>query len=237
MRTVLVLSLVLLACDAPSLRLPAGLGEGATRESCDPLDGLDDPLPALAKPTRVADGGYEVLPGVTLSPHVAARLARLDEEFFRRTRKHLVVVSGTRDPARQAKAMYSVIQHGGSLLKLYEDREAALEIKQAHDQAVAAGKPPAAVIAAMQAQLRAQMDRGVYISAHLRAGAVDVRNTTLSVQEKRIFRAIVQDMDGVRMLEEHHPPHIHLQIDRGTPAPGSTRARSKEPGEHEATRD
>ena len=72
---------------------------------------------------------------------------------------------------------------------------------------------PDGIVAAMQAALRAQIERGVYLSAHLRAGAVDVRNTIMTAAERRAFRAAVQEVDGIRLLEEQHPPHFHLQID------------------------
>src|SRR5262245_6178350 len=48
---------------------------------------------------------YSMLPGVTLSPGVAARVEQVDEAYFGKTGKRLVITSGTRDAARQAKAM------------------------------------------------------------------------------------------------------------------------------------
>jgi hypothetical protein len=206
---------LLMACD----RVPTGLrGEPqapAVVESCDPVpDAPGEGGIALSKPALPPGAHFVVLPGVTLSSPVAARLTQLDDEFSRRTKgHHLTVVSGTRDPARQARAMYQVLRHGGNLRTLYEDRDAALEIQQAHDRAEAAGKPPSEVIAAMQAVLQGQVDHGVYISAHLRAGAVDIRNTSMSASERRAFRSLAQDAAGVRLLEEQHPPHFHLQID------------------------
>lgn len=212
MRLALLPLVFLLACDSP---LPRGLSaprEPQVAESCDPADLYlaPDKTPALAKNTGQR---FDVLPGVSMPPHVAARVARIDEKFAHRTGKHLLVVSGTRDPARQARAMIRVIQLGQSLTKLYEDREAALEIKQAYDRAVAARKTAPEVVGAVQVTIESQISRGTYISAHLRAGAVDIRNTTMTEAEKKAFRAAVRDTDSVSLLEEHRPPHYHLEID------------------------
>jgi hypothetical protein len=57
------------------------------------------------------------------------------------------------------------------------------------------------------------MDRGVFISAHLRAGAVDIRNRDMTVTEKRALVAAVSEVGGVTALEESRPPHYHLQVD------------------------
>lgn len=211
MRLALFLPLSLLACDGLPPQFRPALPE--VSESCDPadlyLEGNKDP--ALAK--HAPGQRFEIAPGVQMPAHVAARVAQIDDGFSRRTGKHLMVVSGTRDPARQARAMIRVMQLGQSLTKLYEDREAALEIKQSYDRALAARKTPVEVVSAVQATIQAQIDRGTYISAHLRAGAVDVRNTTLTEAEKKAFRAAVREVSGVSLLEEHRPPHYHLEIE------------------------
>lgn len=202
----------LLGCDvlerAP-LRPPAP-------ESCDPADAYlnEDRDPALAKNTLPPGAHYSILPGVSLSHPVASRLTQIDDAFHRRSSKHILVVSGTRDPARQARAMIRVIELGGSLIKLYEDREAASEIQRAYDRARASKKKHEEVVSAVQSTLQAQIQRGVYISAHLRAGAVDVRNTIMTEADKKAFRAAVREVGGVSLLEEHRPPHFHLEIDR-----------------------
>lgn len=214
-RVLLPFLLLLTACDLDSI---AGKRPSAVvtqpAESCDPADVYLESSwgPALSRPTA-AGAHYEVLPGVTMPPHVAARVARIDESFARRTGKHLTVVSGTRDTGRQARAMVRVMQLGGSLTKLYEDRESALEIKQAYQRALAAKKSVAEATSAVQAALQSQIDRGIYISAHLRAGAVDIRNTTMTESERKAFRAAVREVDQVSLLEEHRPPHYHLEID------------------------
>lgn len=154
---------------------------------------------------------YTVLAGVTLSPDAAAAIGELDSAYFKKTGEHLVVTSGTRDAARQAKAMYKVIKLGGDIVRLYKNKEAAKELKDAYDRAQ--GKPAEAVIEAMYATLKEQMRRGVYISSHLKADAVDIRSRTMSPSEKRAFEKSAAELGGVRVLEEAKPPHFHLELD------------------------
>ena len=200
---------LLLACDTLK---PQALAP----ESCDPADAYLHAAeePSLSKATLPPGARYTVLPGVTLSAPVASRVQQLDLAFARRTGKHLIVVSGTRDPAKQARAMIRIIELGGSLTKLYGDREAAREVQQSYDRARAARKKPEEVVSAVQATLQGQIQRGVYISAHLRAGAIDVRNTVMTEADRKAFRAAVREVGGISLLEEFRPPHFHLEIDR-----------------------
>ena len=69
------------------------------------------------------------------------------------------------------------------------------------------------MIDALADVLRAQMDRGVYVSAHLRAGAVDVRSRGMSAADKRAFVAGVEEVGGAEVIEESTPPHFHVEIE------------------------
>lgn len=209
--------LVLFACDLSKYTQ----SPPPSPESCDPADAYlnEDRSPALSKTNLPAGANYIILSGVTLSSPVAHRLLQIDEAFHQRSGKHLTIVSGTRDPVRQARAMVRIIELGGSLIKLYSNREAAAEIQHSYDQARASKKKPDEIISAVQSTLEAQIQRGVYISAHLRAGAVDVRNTNMTDMEKKAFRAAIHEINGVTLLEEHRPPHFHLEIDRAPKAP------------------
>ncbi|WP_437595000.1 hypothetical protein [Sorangium sp. So ce1000] len=156
---------------------------------------------------------YVILPGVELAPAVEKKVAEIASAYFRRTGKELVVTSGTRDPARQAEAMRELFRHGADVLGLYKDKTAAREIKSAYEHGVSADHSPEATIAALERVIRAQIDRGVFISAHLREGAVDIRNRDMTPAEKRAFLEGVDEVGGVFALEESRPPHYHLQID------------------------
>ena len=98
-------------------------------------------------------------------------------------------------------------------MRLYRNKEAAREIKRAYEQARAAKKSPDDIVSEVYSVLQKQVARGVYISAHLRAGAVDVRSRDLSRAEKKHFTTSIAGMKDVQMLEEFTPPHFHLQID------------------------
>lgn len=156
---------------------------------------------------------YVVLPGVDLAPAVEQKVAEIASAYHRRTGKELVVTSGTRDPARQAEAMHDLFRHGADVLGLYKDKTAAREIKGAYEEELSDEQPSEAVIAALERVIRAQVDRGVFISAHLREGAVDIRNRDMTPAEKRAFLDGVDEVGGVFALEESRPPHYHLQID------------------------
>ena len=156
---------------------------------------------------------FVVLPGVELAPAVEQKVAELASAYFRRTGKELVVTSGTRDPARQAEAMHGLFQHGADVLGLYKDKTAAREIKSAYEEGLSAEHSQEAMIAALERVIRAQIDRGVFISAHLREGAVDIRNRDMTPAEKRAFLEGVDEVGGVFALVESRPPHYHLQID------------------------
>lgn len=169
----------------------------------------------LQKPKSAREGGdaprYTTLPGVTLSTEAAAALDRIDDAYFKKTGQRLVVTSGTRDASMQAKAMFKMIRLGADIIGLYRNKAAAREIKAAYTKA--SGKPPEAVVVAMYDTIRDQIDRGVYISAHLRAGAVDIRNRTMSPSQKKAFEQSVAEAGGASLLEETKPPHYHLQLE------------------------
>lgn len=172
--------------------------------------------PRLEKNANRADGTphrFGQLPDVVLAAPVAEKVDEIDDAYFRRTGKHLTVTSGTRDAGQQARAMYKMMRLGGDPVRLYRNKEAAREIKRAYEQARGAKKSPDAVVNEVYAVIQKQMARGIYISAHLRAGAVDVRSRDLSRAEKKHFQASVGSMKDVQMLEEFTPPHFHLQID------------------------
>ena len=156
---------------------------------------------------------YTTLPDVVLANGVASRVAQIDDAFFRRTGRHITITSGTRDASRQAKAMYKMLQLGADIVRLYRNKDAAREIKETYDAGRAAGRSGSEQVEAIYATLKRQIDRGVFISAHLRAGAVDVRNRDMSAADKKAFAAAVAQVGGVKLLEETAPPHFHLEVD------------------------
>lgn len=173
---------------------------------------LPGPVPAAG--ARPEDSRrYTLLPGVTLPPVVKEKVTRIADGYHRRTGKPLVITSGARDASEQAEAMYELFRLGADVTSLYRNKSALREIQQVYEDGRAAARPAGAVVTAMAEVIRRQVERGVYISAHLRAGAVDVRNRDMSTTEKRALLDAIAEVGGVSALEEAKPPHYHLQVD------------------------
>jgi hypothetical protein len=202
------------AAPPPSPRSPEVRGAGGPPAAAEALPGGAPSGDAQAVAPGAAGGTrYQTLPEVTLSPEVERKIARIAEAYHRRTGKELVLTSGTRDVARQAEAMYELLRLGTDLSKLYRNRAAARELTDVFRAAHGARKGPKQVIAELERVLSAQVSRGTYVSAHLRAGAVDVRSRGMSVADKRAFVAGVEEVGGAEVIEELEPPHFHLELE------------------------
>ena len=145
--------------------------------------------------------------GVQLAPRVAERLGRMAVSFFRETGQTLLVTSGTRDPVSQARAMYGKVRAGASILGTYGRRAAARDLNVAYHAARRTGTD---AVAAMARVIQQQVQRGIYISRHLVAGAVDIRLRSMSARERRVFRHVVRSEPGVSAIAETRPPHWHV---------------------------
>ena len=155
---------------------------------------------------------YELRPGVVVPSPVAARLQRIAGRTFRDTGRTIVITSGVRDAQGQAAAMYGKLVRGSDIRRVYHDKKAAADIRSAFLSGRRQKLGRDRIIASMAEIIRAQLERGVVISRHLRAGAVDVRTIGLSRRDKQRLRAAIRADGRVRMLEERHPPHIHLSF-------------------------
>jgi hypothetical protein len=181
-------------------------------ETCDRGCDLHVHAAASAAPIIMAKGGrFATLPDVSLAPRVADKLARIADHYHRRTGKTLVVTSGTRDPESQAEAIYDKLTGGDDIIRLYRNKSAALEVKAAFEKNRARGK--AVTIAAMEATLKKQIARGVFISSHLRAGAADIRSTDMTPIERRTFVDGALSTKGISVMYEAIPPHFHVQLE------------------------
>ena len=146
-----------------------------------------------------------------MTDHTREMVSQIADEYYARTAAGIYVTSGTRTAAQQAGAMYYKLAHG-DLLNEYNNRHAANEISQAYINGVAAHKAEAGIISDMTTVISNQMSNGVYISRHLRGGAVDVRNRDMSREQKAAFLESVRAVNNVTVLNEGIPPHYHLQI-------------------------
>jgi hypothetical protein len=162
--------------------------------------------------THDGTGAYEVLPDVHLPTKVEERLKVVADSYHKSTGKSLVVTSGTRSPSSQADVIYDKLVAGDDVVKLYKNKTAALELKHLFDEGKAAKRDRAAIVELMADAIRAQIKKGVFISAHLRAGAADIRSTDMSTADKRHF-VEASEVGGLSVLLEATPPHFHLQIE------------------------
>lgn len=151
---------------------------------------------------------------VRLSEEGIAKLERIAARYHKATRRHLVVTGGTRTPGRQAELMLEKLAHGDDILKVYENKQAATEIRDAYRAAVAAAMPKKKIVRALREVIEAQIARGIYVSKHLRSGAIDVRSRGMSAAEERALRAAVAEEPEASLLDERGgaEPHFHLNL-------------------------
>lgn len=153
---------------------------------------------------------YRLLPGVRLSADIKQKVKKIADKYHSDTGKTIVVTSGARPPARQAKAMYRKLE-GGDDLSVYRNKKAVAAIKKAYNDAKTAKKSETEIIKAMAEVIEEQVKKGVYISRHLRAGAVDIRSRDMSAKQKQAFRKAAKGIAKSIILETI-PPHFHLQF-------------------------
>jgi hypothetical protein len=182
--------------------------EASDRHVCDADDDSHEARGPHQKRSK-----FESLRDVTLSPKVEDKLSAIGEKYQRRTGKTFIVTSGIRDPDSQAELIFRKLALGEDLLKLYKDKSAVLELKEVFDDGRKAKRPRATIVTQLATMIRAQMKRGIYISAHLKAGAADIRSTSMTPSDKRAFVEAARDVGGFDIMLESTPPHFHLQLD------------------------
>ena len=153
---------------------------------------------------------YELKAGVNLSSTVKIKVKKIADAYHGATQKKITITSGTRSAASQAEAMYGKLA-GGDQLTVYKDQVSAKEIKKAYDDGTAAKKSKADIVAAMKAVIETQIQKGKYISKHLRAGAVDVRSKDMTAADQQAFRKAATGVAS-KIILETTPPHWHLQL-------------------------
>jgi hypothetical protein len=210
---ILKLRTALFSAAAATIAITATLAlegsvEAGSRHVCD-VDHAHDTIEA---PTQKRSK-FESLRDVTLSPKVEDKLSAIGDKYQRRTGKTFIVTSGIRDPDSQGELIFRKLALGEDLLKLYKDKSAVLELKQVFDDGRRSKRARAVIVAQLATMIRAQMKRGIYISAHLKAGAADIRSTSMTPTDKRAFIDAARDVGGFDIMLESTPPHFHLQLD------------------------
>ena len=108
--------------------------------------------------------------------------------------------------------MYGKLARRLRYRSLYKKRELAEEIRQTYLAARRRGKRAAEIIAAMTATIEDQVRRGLYVSAHLKRVAVDVRSYDMPRRVRRALQRAVASFEGMSLLREKRPPHFHLEV-------------------------
>jgi hypothetical protein len=159
----------------------------------------------LARPTWRPARGIEVT--AELRPHIEA-VARI---YFEKTRRQLEVTSGYRSPSRQAEAMYVKLSVGGSL-GLYKRQDLTRPLLDAYRQGRKKRQKRDRIVAAMADVLQSQVERGQYLSRHMRGLAFDVRSSGLTGRQRQALLAAVREVGNMRVIHERRPPHYHIEV-------------------------
>lgn len=172
-----------------------------------------------ARPREAANQAsqhYTIDAGITLSQEAIGYLDRIGVQYFEQTGSRFNVNSGTRTPSSQADAMYTVIQSGDRTLSLY-NRTNVTPILEAYRTASTTGRTRQQIVQSMADAIQSQVNRGVYISNHLRAGGIDISVRgdvgipAMTADQKRVMIEIARRITGGQAFEERRPPHIHIQ--------------------------
>jgi LysM repeat protein len=152
---------------------------------------------------------YRIRPGVSLSDDAKAKLNLIGQEYSKRSGgKVFEVTSGTRTPYSQADAMYTKITLRDNFSE-YKNKKAVNEVLDAYKQAKADNKSPQQIKQAMAQTIENQTKQGIYISRHLRGGAIDV---SLKGLNEQAFKESVKAVTGQEPLYEGKPRHYHFQF-------------------------
>ncbi len=157
----------------------------------------------------VSNKNYRTRPGVNLSDDAKTKLNLIGQEYSRRSGgKAFEVTSGTRTAYSQADAMYTKITLRDSFSE-YKNKKAVDEVLNAYKQAKSENKSPQQIKQAMAQAVENQVKQGIYISRHLRGGAIDVSMNNLNEQA---FKESVEAVTGQEPLYEGKPRHYHFQF-------------------------
>lgn len=148
--------------------------------------------------------------GVKLSVDITKKVKKIADAYYLLTKKKLVVTSGIRSAQSQAEAMYAKLV-GGDSLSIYVDQTAAKKIKEIYERGVKEKKEKEALVKEMKEEIEKQIGKGVYLSKHLKKGAVDIRSRDMTSSEKEAFKKAAKDVADSVILETI-PPHFHLQL-------------------------
>ena len=147
-------------------------------------------MPTDLSGTQALSGvsGVRVKPGVVLTDAMKAFAGKVREQVG----FDIVITSGVRTPLRQAQALA---------------QDCRFDVYSQHDL-VAELEPLCPDVNAMAAKLQEQVDRGRYLSRHMRSDAVDFRTRGLSAAERAAVINASRELGG-KVLDEGD--HIHVE--------------------------
>jgi hypothetical protein len=181
------------------------------------LKGLQEPNWQVRKacadvlPAVHAAVPFGIAGDIPIPPKVEQKVEKIAKKVFEQTGARVVVTSAARTPLRQADAMKTKLDLGESPRSLYANKKAAGEIENAYRYAKKIGLAGKQVTGTMAMVIQRQIDSGVYISRHLREGAVDLRSRNLTHEQKVAVRKAAV-AEGARVMLESTPPHFHLEV-------------------------
>jgi hypothetical protein len=141
-------------------------------------------------------------------------VAQFAKQAAARIQRPIVVTSAARTPQSQAEALRTKIAMGDNIMKLYRDKQSAYAVLLAYKQAKHAGASKAQVVEQMAEVIESQVDQGVFLSNHLREGAVDIRTRDLTNWQRKQLIAAAEEVPGVhKTILESIPPHLHIEIE------------------------
>lgn len=132
---------------------------------------------------------------IILSPSVLWFLDNLQKKID----FDFVVTSGTRTAEQQARAMFTKIELGDDLIKIYKDDVFAQKIIDAYPNINAA------------TQIVKEYAAAGGGSTHLRGLGVDIRSRDLSEAQKAEIVKASKELNAF-VLVERTPPHIHITV-------------------------
>jgi hypothetical protein len=175
---------------------------------------------ALASAVKKAKKGqspyYTIDAGIVLEADAIAVLDKIGPLYFARTSVKFNVNSGTRDSYRQAEAMHVVYMNGDKTLHLYKNRQVVQELLNI----ITKGESKAITVKNMTAVIQGYFEKGVLMSGHQKAGAIDIAIVgdaatgvpPMSSQQQNVMMQIAKTVTGFNALLEKSPPHIHIKF-------------------------
>lgn len=129
--------------------------------------------------------------GIVLGDHLISFL----DELSGRLPHDIVVTSGDRTPQQQAQAVYTKIELGDDITKIYANKDYA--------RAMIGAYPDLAKMAEISATYAP--------TPHLKGEGVDIRTSDLTIAQVQTMQAVAQAM-GAQAIIETTPPHLHLTV-------------------------